>query len=214
MQLVHHAETVALAQIAVEVDVAAEHIAELHRDAVRDAGFVGGGEQRALHDARFHRDAGVELGAVVGHAEMPVRFGNHLDQRLAARKEAQHQRLAVGAHLGADVGAGPQLVQHAQLRKAGCVRSLDAEALDERGQGIAALVELLAEVGCGRRRGVRADRERLDDRALRRLDGALRGRRDGRERHHAGSGEERDGDDTAEAAEEVHESATIPSIIP
>jgi len=86
------------------------------------------------------------------------------------------------------VRPGTQLLQYAQLRKARRVRRFDAQALDEGGQGIAALVELFTEIGLRRGRGVQADRQRLDDRPLRRLDSALRRGRNGRERHHRGSG--------------------------
>ena len=208
MHLVHHGELVALAQVAVEVDVAAEHVAQLHGDAVGDAGLVGGGEQRALHHARLHRHAGAELRAVVGHAVEVVRLGGDLDQRVASGEERQRDRLAVGADLGADVRAGAKLLQRAHLGEAYRVRAVDAKTLDERRQRVAALEKLFTEIRLRRRHCVRADREGLDDRHFRRLGCRLARRRDC-ERDYPADREKRDADDAAEPSVRPHEWATI-----
>jgi hypothetical protein len=210
VNLVDHGELITLAQVAVEVDIAAEDIAELHGDAVGDAGIVGGGEERALDHGRFHGDSRIELGAVVGDAEVAVRLGGDLHQRVAPAQEAERDRLAVGADFGADMRPGLELLQHAQLGEAPRVRAFDAKALKKRGQRIAALEELLAVVGLRRRHGVRANRQVEHDRRLLRHACALRRVRDGRERHHAGSGEENDHCDAAKASVRAHESARIP----
>ena len=70
MELVHHGELVALAQVAVEIDVAAEDVGEPHGDAVGDARGVARGEEGALHHARLHRHLGVERGALFARAEL------------------------------------------------------------------------------------------------------------------------------------------------
>ncbi|MDT4846465.1 hypothetical protein FQZ97_804850 [compost metagenome] len=48
---IDHAEAVALAQVAAEVDIAGEHLGQLHGDWVGDVGRVGGGEQGAADHA-------------------------------------------------------------------------------------------------------------------------------------------------------------------
>src|SRR6185436_18959806 len=100
-----------------------------------------------LHRTRLHRDARIELRAVLGDAEKVVALGGDLDQRVAAGEEAQVERLAIGAHFGADMRAGPQLLQRADLGQARDVRTVDAEALDESGERIATLEELFTEIG-------------------------------------------------------------------
>jgi hypothetical protein len=141
---------------------------------------------------------------------MAVRFGHDLYYGIAAGKERKHDGLAVGAYLCADMRSRLKLLQHAQLRQARCVRRLDAEALDEREQGVAALIELFAEIGLRRGCGVGPDLERLDDRTPRRLNALFGVRRNGRKRHYSRCGEERDCGGAAEPRERSHESARIP----
>src|SRR2546425_5410370 len=95
IHLVHHREAVALAQVAVEVDVAAEHFAQLHGHVIRDARGIGGGEQRAADHARFHVDARLEQRALFADA-VAVALRRDLHHGVTPAEEAQRDRHAIG----------------------------------------------------------------------------------------------------------------------
>jgi hypothetical protein len=104
VELVHHLEAIALAQVAVEIDVAAEDVGELHGDAVGNVGRVGRREERAADQARLHHRARLEFGRFHAGA---IALGRAADaHHLAPVEEAQIQRRAVGAHLRGDQHAG------------------------------------------------------------------------------------------------------------
>ena len=193
-----------------EIDIAGEHLGQLHRDAVRDADRVGRGKQRAADDACFHRDARLERGLLLERAEA-LALRHDPDQRVAAREEAQGLRRAIGEHVGADQGARAQRTQCRRTREARDRALFEPEPAEKTGERVAALELLLLDVlPCGGNLA-RLQGERFDDHGGWRHGRGLVARRDGGERrHHAGSGEDRDRCGTPERAGQLHGSARIP----
>jgi hypothetical protein len=130
MDFVHHHELIALAQIAVKVDVSAEHVGELHRHAVGNAGRVARCEQRAADDAGFHRDVRVERRALLAYLETRP-YGEDLHQGVARGQEAEGKRLAIRAYLGGHLVARPQPLQGAHPRQAPHVLVVNAEPAEK-----------------------------------------------------------------------------------
>lgn len=119
---VDHAELVALAQVAQEVDLGAEDVGHLHGDRIGDAGGIGGAEQRGPD--RAHGDAGLAIGAfgdflglVAGVGARHVQHaGDDLAVGLVARRVdvAQPDQVAFGVGRGLHRPARVQLVDAAR----------------------------------------------------------------------------------------------------
>src|ERR1043166_5335290 len=190
---------IALAQIAIEIDIAAEDIGELHGDAVRDADRVGGSEKRAADDARLHQHARLERRLIFHRAEA-FAVGHDAHQRVAAGEEAERFRRAVGHHVSAYIHAGAQRAQRRGARELAGQRLINSEPAEEAGERVAALELLFAHVlqRCGN--FVRLQRERLDDQRPRRQRRRVFAWRDGGECRHCSESS----DDTNDGAASKH----------
>lgn len=158
--LVHHAELVALAQVAQEVDLGAEDVGHLHGDRVGDARRVGGTEQRGADGA--DRDAGllfgalgdflglVAVGAVGRHVQQPR---DHLPAGFVAGgvDVAQPDQVAVLVGGGLYRATRVQLVDAARAGVVGQEvlqpRAVDVQALQHGGQGVAGADAGFADIG-------------------------------------------------------------------
>ena len=216
MRFVEHREAVALAQAALEIDVAAEHVGQLERHAVRDAGAVRRAEQRRLDLRRFQFRARADLDAPFLRDQC---LADALDahQAVARGEELQPDELArvlaVGAHFGGDDGARAQPPHFALSQQLLRIGIADRQPGEQAAERVAALQAVLAHVS-GRRRQqslVQANRDRLQHRGLReeQLDvGRRDDARDGGDR--AQDGKDPQGRDTLQRRVFTHESARIP----
>ena len=122
-RLVDHAEGVAAVQFAVKVDVAREQLDHLDRDLVAQPRFVGGREQRRLDRAASDTHLRVELGQLAVGAPLVAVARDRQSREMrvrqlgAGRREAGHQfqRVAVAAHAGLHLLAGPSFEQASRV---------------------------------------------------------------------------------------------------
>ena len=176
VHFVEHRETVCLPQLAVEIDIAGEYVGKLDRDGVRNAGGVGGREERRSDERRFHLGARHDLRALLA-CDQALAGTFDPDDRIARGEKAQPDEFALmvplGAHVGANFGgndgARAQQPQFALAQKFLHIGFADGKARKQSLEGVAALQAILAYIG-GRRRQQRfleTDRDRLEHRRFR-----------------------------------------------
>ena len=109
--LVDDREAIAALDVLVEVDVAGEHVGELHRDGVGQPRGIGGAEERRPDLAGRHLPAHVRRGGRGRRAER-IAIARDGEQRAVVGEEAQAKERArlVGPH--GDRLARTQLIEH------------------------------------------------------------------------------------------------------
>ena len=148
-------EAVALAQIAMKIDVAAENVRQLRRHRVRNSRGVRCPEQGKADLGRFHEDLGFERqGLLRGGKPLALVSGLAFDHQglilAAVEREYQGLQFALWPGPRRQVLARAELAKQAlrrraALQKADRGRIIDAEALQQRHHRVAALYPFFAQ---------------------------------------------------------------------
>ena len=114
-RLVQHDETVAAAQVMIEIDIAVEYVRERERDRVGQPGIVGGREQRRFDFTGTKRETHV-LDGLFALRDKTGRRATDRQHIAVAREEAQARQATVVVGRNLECAARAQLVERTRGR--------------------------------------------------------------------------------------------------